>query len=372
MERGSVAIAADADTREAAPRRREPRVALGAAEPRVGDVLPEIVEASPTAIGLMGRDRHLAYQNGAWFDLFDGDSLDVADVGDPVAAALGGAASRSEARAVRRRDGTIVRVLLSVMPVVDRRDEVIGAIVYAEPIDRAAASTLRDAFLGVLSHELRTPITSIYGGSQLLLRDVLSPESRADVLAGIAAEAERLYRRVEDFLVLARVECGADHPGREAVLIQAVIRSAVVAERRRSSSMRFIVRLPRDLPPVEGDQAHVAQVVRNLLAIAVDASPPNGPIVIEASTDGRWVEVGIKDRGPQGAPNAVELSGDDTFRLFYRHPTVGGHVPGAGLGLYVAHALVEVNQGRIWRKVRRGGGIETRFTLPLYGVDAGG
>jgi signal transduction histidine kinase len=86
--------------------------------------------------------------------------------------------------------------------------------------------------------------------------------------------------------------------------------------------------------------------------------------VIDARLDEDCVRVVVKDRGI-GVP--VD-TGDDVFSLYHRHPSVGGHVPRSGIGLYVARALVEANDGRIWLNPRQGGGTEVGFSLPLFEV----
>lgn len=357
-----------------APETSDTRDAAGAAvtvdvqRPLVRDVLPSVVEASPTAIAVFRKDRSIGYRNPAWTAIVGTADPIVEGQAAPIALALQqGLGSTSEEHGIRRPDGRVSRILLSVIPILGEDGRPVGAIAYAEPMDRAAAATLREAFLGVLSHELRTPITSIYGGSQLLLRDELSPRSRAQVLEGIAAEAEQLQRRVEDFLAVARVERGLNVPLREPIPIKRSIEAAVAGEHRRSPDQRYMVRVDPTLPPAVGDDGQVRQVLRNLLSIATEVTPPGRAILVVASEADGWVEVRVNDRGPGLDPDAIDDPDGDLFSLSYRHPAVGGHVPRSGLGLYVARALVEANGGRLWLRSRRGGGTEAGFALPAYG-----
>ena len=135
---------------------------------------------------------------------------------------------------------------------------------------------LRQAFVGVLSHELRTPITSIYGGTQLLLREGLSAEMRTSVIRDIAAEAEHLYRLVEDVLAITRVDGDSAAAADEPVLIQHHAMAAAAWEERQSGGRRVIVTTAPDLPAVRGDDGFVAQILRNLIANAVQDSPTTG------------------------------------------------------------------------------------------------
>jgi signal transduction histidine kinase len=345
-------------------------VTVDTRRPLVRDVLPAVVEGSPTAIAVFRRDRSICYRNAAWTAIVgSGDQVLDGELA-PVALAIAqGLGSTSEEHGIRRPDGRASRILLSVIPILGQDGAPIGAIAYAESLDRVAAATLREAFLGVLSHELRTPITSIYGGSQLLLRDELSADSRAQVLEDIAAEAEQLHRRVEDFLAVARVERGVNAQLREPIPIKRSIEAAVAGEHRRSPDQRYLVRVDPELPPAMGDDGQVRQVLRNLLSIATEVTPPGRAVLVVASEGDGWVEVRINDRGPNLDPDALDDPDGDLFSLSYRHPAVGGHVPRSGLGLYVARALVEANGGRLWLRSRRGGGTEAGFALPAY-VDA--
>src|SRR6266542_3249546 len=181
------------------------------------------------------------------------------------------------------------------------------------------AQQLRDAFMGILSHELRTPITTIFGGTRVLARSGLSEETRREVAADISEEAERLHRLVEDLLVLARAERGGLQLGADPVLIQHLLPRIIESEGARWPSKRFELRMPRSMPTVSADPTYVEQVVRNLIGNAAKYSP-----------DGTTVDV-----------------------------------VGAGLGLFVCRALVEAMGGRICALARPAGGAEFGFSLPI-------
>jgi signal transduction histidine kinase len=226
---------------------------------------------------------------------------------------------------------------------------------------------LQEAFVGVLSHELRTPITAIYGGTQLLLNDQMSPTARAAVTADIAAEAERLHRLVEDLLAIARVERGIVGAGSEPVLVQRLARRAIEAEERRWPGRQFHLEASAGLPAVRGDEGYVTQILRNLLSNAIKHTPPSEAITVSvrAVPHDRAITVSVLDRGSGFPPG----TGPDAFRLFYRSPDIAAHVPGTGIGLYVARVLVEAQGGRIWWRNRVDGGAEVGFSLPILESD---
>jgi two-component system sensor histidine kinase KdpD len=238
--------------------------------------------------------------------------------------------------------------------------------IYVEGLaDDADDASLREAFVGVLSHELRTPITAIYGGSQLLLNDRMSADVRALVIHDIAAEAEQLHRLVEDLLAIARIERGVAIAAKEPFLLQHLAREAADAEERRWTDRRVVVHAATDLPAVRGDESYAMQVLRNLVSNAVKYSPADVPVEIDQVVQDGYVRTSVLDRGT-GFPAGT---GPDAFRLFYRSPEVAAHMSGTGIGLYVAFALVEAQGGRIWLRNRAGGGAEVGFALPVYRLD---
>jgi signal transduction histidine kinase len=253
-------------------------------------------------------------------------------------------------------------------PPAQRERDVAGVVSYADDlIPDHDDQALREAFVGVLSHELRTPVTAIYGGTQLLLHDQMSPTARAAVIGDIAAEAEQLHRLVEDLLAIARVERGISDAGSEPVLIQRLARRAVEAEQRRWPGREVRVEASQDLPAARGDEGYVTQILRNLISNAVKYGPPSEAVIVAlcADDDDHTITVSILDRGAGFPPDI----GSDAFRLSYRSPAVAAHMPGTGIGLYVARTLVEAQGGRIWLRNRVGGGAEVGFSLPVFESD---
>lgn len=235
------------------------------------------------------------------------------------------------------------------------------------------------AFIGVISHELRTPITSIYAGSKLLQRSVAGESRpgqaetgpsrdgqsrREEIARDVEAEAERLYRLTEDLLVLTRLERGDLRIGGEPVLLGHVVRRVVASEQPRWPDVRFVVRERETAEPALGEEIYVEQVVRNLLSNAAKYSAPGSKVdVVIGPADGR-VRVRVLDRGPGVGPDPAQL-----FELFYRAPQTASQASGAGIGLFVSRRLVEAMQGRLWARSRPGGGSQFGFDLERYDED---
>jgi len=222
---------------------------------------------------------------------------------------------------------------------------------------------VREAFLGVLSHELRTPVTTIYGGSAVLTRQhaQIDESKRQEVLEDIRNEADRLYRLVENLLVLSRVERQGLQIETEPVLLQRLVPRVAESESARWPDAQWINKLPAGLPSVDAEETYVEQVLRNLLGNAAKYGG-SGPVTVSAVDQGDTVRVSVADTGP-GFP---QEEADAIFELFYRSPTVVRRASGAGIGLFVSRQLVEAMGGRLWARNHPEGGSEFCFELPVF------
>ena len=247
----------------------------------------------------------------------------------------------------------------------------------AGPIDLAAryaaeqrATALRDAFTGVISHELRTPITTIYGMSQVLRQrhETMDPETRRQSIADIEEEADRLRRLAEDLLVLSRAEGGRLVLSRDPLVIRHVVRQALDSEAKRWPEHAFSADVPLDLPLVLGEELHVGQVLQNLLGNAAKYSAKgSGHRSPRAGRRGRR-------RGRRARPGrrpAVRVQRSAVRALLPRARSGSTRV-GRGIGLFVCRQLVEGMGGRIWARPRDGKGAEFGFWLPALGDDEDG
>jgi PAS domain S-box-containing protein len=221
------------------------------------------------------------------------------------------------------------------------------------------AEALRDRFIEVLSHELRTPVTTIYGGSRLLARENLGREHARELITDMVAEADRLYRLIDNLVVLTKTREGALEVSSEPVLLGLVVDSVVQSERRRWPGVAFSVTCDRGAPPVEGDGTSVEQVVRNLVGNAAKYGDGHVEVRVERLAP-RDVVVRIIDDGG-GIPSDALTR---VFDPFFRTDEAVRRASGAGIGLFVSKHLVEAMGGRIWASNRAEGGTEFDFVLP--------
>ena len=221
---------------------------------------------------------------------------------------------------------------------------------------------MRNSLLSSVSHDLRTPLAAITGATSGLLQHEDRLGSRERELAQIAyEEAERLNRLVGNLLEMTRLESGSVTAEKEWQPLEEVIGTTLLRLDKALQDHPLEANLPDDLPLVPIDGVLIEQVLVNLLENAVKYTPPGTPIELRARQEGNMVVVEVADRGPGLPPGSEERIFDKFYRV---KPAVAS---GAGLGLAISRAIIEVHGGRIWATNRSGGGAEFHFTLPLDG-----
>jgi signal transduction histidine kinase len=218
----------------------------------------------------------------------------------------------------------------------------------------------RRAFLSILSHELRTPITTIYAGSRVLARrDAVHGTATDEIASDISAEAARLYDVVEDLLVLTRAEQNLLELSHEPILLQRIVEGAIRVARSREPGALIVPAGATDPPAIEGDPVYVEQVVRNLVTAATRFAGPTKPVVIRLAEGDAEVALEVLDRGPDLSPAEIQTS-------FALADSGAIRSAGLGIGLFVCRRLIEAMNGRVWVRAREGGGAAFGFALPRY------
>lgn len=221
----------------------------------------------------------------------------------------------------------------------------------------AETERLRSSLLSAVSHELRTPLAAIIGSAGALLTPGAHAEgTRADLLANIRDEAERLARLVHNLIETTRLESGA-RLRKEPYSLEELTGTALERLEKALAGHEVETDIPENLPLVPLDPELLELVLVNLLENAARHAP-GSPIEVAARERMDGVEVSVSDRGP-GLP-AEER--EKVFEKFYRG---GGAAPGgAGLGLAICKAVVAAHGGSIRAEAREGGGARFLFTLP--------
>jgi two-component system sensor histidine kinase KdpD len=224
---------------------------------------------------------------------------------------------------------------------------------------------LQAALLNSISHDLRTPLSTVSGAISSLLEaeqagEKLEHATRLDLLENADEEADRLNQLVGNLLDMTRLEAGTMRVRKRLSDVQDVIGSALVQAAKRLVGHPIQTHIPADLPPVAIDFVLVVQALYNLLDNAAKYSPADAEIEVTAAIVNQDLRITIGDRG-LGIPQ------DDLERIFgkfYRVQRPDG-VSGTGLGLSICRGIVEVHGGKIWAENRPAGGANFCFTLPM-------
>jgi len=263
------------------------------------------------------------------------------------------------------KGGRAIPVWAKIVGRYDAEGRLSQALVYVRDIaERKKLEQLKDEFIGLVSHELRSPLTVIMGAVNTALTEGarMSRDEVRQLLQDASWEAEYLSHILGNLLELSRARADRLILSMEPVGVKNVVRNVVDRLRRQSSTHRFELDFPRVIPIVYADQLRLERILYNLLENAVKYSPDGGKIRVFARPENDHLVMGVSDEG-------IGISLHDQAKLFnpfqrVEDPRLDG-VKGAGLGLLVCRRLVEAHGGRIWVESEPGRGSTFSFTLPL-------
>jgi signal transduction histidine kinase len=219
-------------------------------------------------------------------------------------------------------------------------------------------------FVATISHELRTPMTSVLGAAKTLLREdvQLGEEQRRELLELIGAEGTRLSQITEDVLLASRLDRGGVSVERDEIDLGEVVHATVEAVRaRRTDAVSIRIDAAFNGAAAVGDRDRVEQVLTNLLDNAIKYGRRDGIVSVTTERTGDVVRVTVTDEGLGIQPSEHEA----IFEKFYRADPEQRHAPsGTGLGLYISRELVQRMGGRIGVDSQPGAGATFFFELP--------
>jgi signal transduction histidine kinase len=245
--------------------------------------------------------------------------------------------------------------------------------VFRDITKEAEADRAKRKFITGISHELRTPMTSVKGYTDLLYRGRVGDinKEQRKFLYTIKSNADRLAALINDLIDLAQLEEGPGKLDLKPLQMEQMIREATSSWRRpiEEKGLTLEVDVAEGLPEVRGDRERIAQVLTNLLSNAYQYTLSGGRIALSVSLREDVLQVDVTDTGIGIAPEDQ----DRVFDRFYRadHPVVQQESGGAGLGLALAKMFVEMHGGRLWVDSELGQGSTFSFTLPTLAVAGG-
>jgi NtrC-family two-component system sensor histidine kinase KinB len=276
-------------------------------------------------------------------------------------------------------DGRLRRFLISAVPIPEFLPRRFGAAVVLEDVtDFARLDELRSELIGLASHELKSPLTSLSLNLMLLKEEALDlPAGQRELLEAALVGCRQLADTINEFLDITRVESGELHLELAAVDLGSLVEETQRGLRTRCEEGGVRVRVERAVEQgvVQGDKARLSHVLTNLLTNALKYSPRGGTITVELSVEppgsGKpaGFRVSVTDEGPGVPPEFRERIFEKFFRVEH-HRTGPGRVRGTGIGLYLSREILRAHGGSIRCEAGPGGvGARMTFTLPL-GVPA--
>jgi signal transduction histidine kinase len=346
----------------ASGQRISPRSAASPSESASGSLaeLRAVLDGVPEAVLVFDAEGRVRFANPAVDRLFQGraisDHRDLMSRFEPLPAG-----SPTEGTLLVRPTRMPNRWFELRSVALGRADHGLGRILVLRDVtDSEQPRTERSAYLSILSHELRTPITTIYAGSRLLSRRIRRGSPPEQIAADISVEAARLYDLVEDLLALTRLEREVLETSNEPVSLPRAVEAAVRTSSSRGPTVPIIVAGAVDPPVVRGDADYVEHALRNLLTSAMRYGAPGAPVIVRVEAGRGEVAVHILDRRPGEAIGELPM----TYTLV-DEPTAPRRLR-LGIPLFVARRLIEAMGGRVWAVPRADHGADLGFALPAY------
>jgi signal transduction histidine kinase len=266
---------------------------------------------------------------------------------------------------LQRRDTTTVRAFATGRYDRDGDGRLCGLVlVLRDSRSRTHNATSGIEIVSTVSHELRSPLTSVKGYTSLLLSrwERIADEQKREMLEQVMHDADRVHRLITELLDISRLETDRLVLRRQMMNLRSLVPVVIEKVRFAYPDIEVDLRFPEDFPDVYADPDKLEQVLTNLVENACKYASAQG-MVIEGSVDGDNAAVAVSDRG-EGIP---ESDLPKVFSKFFRREL--GRPTGSGLGLWISRGLVEAHGGRLVATSVVGEGTTFRFTLPLMAFE---
>jgi len=265
---------------------------------------------------------------------------------------------------LQRADGSRVSVGITYAPLFDREGRLVNLIANVRDITRfREADELKNTFISVISHELKTPVALIKGYAGTLGREDAhwDPQTVRESATIIEEEADRLTHLIDNLLDASRLQASGLKLAQSSVAVDALAARQIELFRTQTTAHTLTADFPSPFPIVHADAARIEQLLSNLIGNAIKYSPNGGAIRVSGRAKPDAIEVTVSDEG-------IGVPVDEQSRIFERFyradDALSRRTQGSGLGLYIAKAIVEAHGGRIWVNSAPGRGTAITFSLP--------
>ncbi|UOE47913.1 PAS domain-containing sensor histidine kinase [Mucilaginibacter sp. SMC90] len=275
----------------------------------------------------------------------------------------------------RAKNGNLIPISLSVSPITDESGKVIGASKIARDISAEqsaqqetaelykqlqALNAKKDEFIGLASHELKTPLTSVNGYLQILGQRITDEKNKVFVQKA-QQQLSKLSTLVDDLLDVSKIEAGKLNFRDEVFNICEVISDAIDLISHANGNYQITFETSTPEFTIRGDAHRIEQVLINLLTNAIRYSPGSNRIEVYLFAEAENVKVGVKDFGLGIASEKL----NHIFSRYYRVDDSSANVSGLGIGLYLCYEIVTRHRGRIWAESELKAGSTFWFILPI-------
>lgn len=259
---------------------------------------------------------------------------------------------------------TRIRLQVKGAPIFNNEGQIISGVVIVDDVTAEKELIQRkDDFLSMVSHELKTPVTSLKVYTQLLLRQLATNPSYNPLaeLRKIDNQTQKIQRIINNMMDLATIQLNKGVFQTEPIDMSEIVHE-VIQDIKHTLPDREIVISQLDKAPLLGDRDRLAQVVSNLVTNAIKYSPENSPVIIESVVQDHHVKLSVQDYGIGISPKERTK----IFDRFYQENQKDGKIyPGLGLGLYFSAEIIKQHQGRIWVESKKGHGSTFYISLPI-------
>ncbi len=238
-------------------------------------------------------------------------------------------------------------------------------IVSLDITERKRADQIKEEFIGMVSHELKTPLTVITGALAVATEEAMEPAAAKELVLDAARHADILADIIDNLLELSRYQSKRLTLTTQNTDVKPIAQEVIRKAQIMSSMHELTLDIPEDTPIVAIDPIRVERVLHNLVENAIKYSPSGGEVRVSAHQQNNELVVSVSDEGIGISAKDV----DTLFQSFRRLAAETTHlVPGVGLGLRVCKILVEAHGGRIWVESIEGRGTTFFFTVPIAAI----
>jgi PAS domain S-box-containing protein len=263
---------------------------------------------------------------------------------------------------LKRKDSPPLPVGITYAPLLSSDGKLLNIIASVRDITRFRhAEEMQSTFISVISHELKTPVALIKGYVCTLLRDDAKWDSDfyTESLTIIEEEADRLSQLIENLLDATRLQAGGVSLKKSEIFLPGISSRLAKKFQTQTNDHEIVVDFPDKFPTCLADEARIEQVIINLISNSIKYAD-KGKICISGEIHKGMLVVCVSDEGAGIAPQDIPY----IFDRFYRSADALRNKKGAGLGLYLAKAIVEAHKGRMWVDTEHGNGARICFALP--------